>query len=58
MATLDKIYYELKALRQEIAMLLPREPLAGYAHPKKIMSAYKRATSKYPNRATRLHAGH
>ena len=56
MITLDKIYCELKALRQEVAMFLPQESLSSYAHPKKIMSAYKRAIAKYPNRSAILRA--
>jgi len=56
MTTLDKIYCEIKALRQEVAMFLPQESLSDYAHPKKIMSAYKQATAKYPNHLARLHA--
>ena len=56
MTTLDKIYCEIKALRQEVAMFLPQESLSSYAHPKKIMSAYKQAIVEYPNRLASLHA--
>ena len=52
MATLEKIYKEIKALRRELAVLIPRESLAAYANPKKIISAYQRAIAQYPNRSS------
>jgi len=51
MPTLAKIYTEIKALRRELAVLMPRESLSDYTHPKKIVSAYKRAIKQYPNRS-------
>jgi hypothetical protein len=50
MATLEKIYKELKALRREVEIFIPRESLSDYTHPKKIVAAYKRASRRYPNR--------
>lgn len=53
MATLEKIYNEIKALRKELDLFIPRESLTDYAHPKRIASAYRRAILCYPNRSRR-----
>ena len=46
--SLETIYRELKALRREVAAMVPVESVKDYAHPTRIVTAYKRATKKYP----------
>jgi len=45
---LKAILDELRLLRQEISLVLPREDLKGYAHPSRIKRSYKQALKRYP----------
>ncbi|OGG79674.1 hypothetical protein A3A39_01740 [Candidatus Kaiserbacteria bacterium RIFCSPLOWO2_01_FULL_54_13] len=41
---------EVKNLRRDVAFVLPTESLDEYAHPKRILNSYRRATRKFPPR--------
>jgi len=44
--------HEVKSLRRDVAIALPSESLDEYAHPKRILTSYRRATKKFsPRRA-------
>jgi hypothetical protein len=47
---LKHIIEELHLLRQELNLIVPREDLSEYAHPKRIKRAYERAMLQYPPR--------
>ena len=41
---------EVRELRREVSLVIPSESLKGYAHPRRILTSYRRATRKYPPR--------
>ena len=45
---LEEVLKEVQALRREVALFIPSESLDEYAHPEKIVAAYKEAIKKYP----------
>lgn len=49
---LEKIYREIKLLRRDFVKVLPFESLEEYDNSKSIVTSYKRALKKYPNRFT------
>ncbi|MBI2612714.1 hypothetical protein HYW59_02790 [Candidatus Kaiserbacteria bacterium] len=42
--------HEIKSLRREVAIVLPTESIREFAHPKRILASYRRATKKFPPR--------
>ena len=42
--------HEVKSLRRDVAIALPSESLDEYAHPKRILTSYRRAMKKFPPR--------
>ncbi len=46
--SLEDVLEEVQALRREVGMFMPSESLDEYAHPEKIVAAYKEAVKKYP----------
>ena len=46
--SLEEVLKEVQALRREVALFIPSESLDEYAHPEKIVAAYKEAIKKYP----------
>jgi len=42
--------HEIKNLRREVAIVLPSESITEYAHPKRILASYRRATKKFSPR--------
>ena len=43
---------EVKSLRRDVAIAVPSESLDEYAHPKRILASYNRATKEFaPRRA-------
>ncbi|MBI2356063.1 MAG: hypothetical protein HYV13_02570 [Candidatus Doudnabacteria bacterium] len=47
---LRDILAEIRLLRNEIKLVLPREDLKLYAHPRKIKQAYTKALRQHPPR--------
>lgn len=45
---LQSILAELRLLRNEVMLLLPRDELGDYSHPERIKKAYQNALKKYP----------
>ena len=44
--------HEIKILRRDVAIAVPSESLDEYAHPKRILASYNRATKEFtPRRA-------
>jgi len=41
---------EVRGLRRDVSLILPTESVSGYAHPRRIVSSYNRATKLYPAR--------
>ncbi|MBI2450957.1 MAG: hypothetical protein HYV52_01295 [Parcubacteria group bacterium] len=48
--TLNSLLQEVRFLRQEITLILPRENIKEYAHPERIKNSYQKALKKYPPR--------
>ncbi len=46
---LEKIYKEIKSLRQDLVRFLPFESLEQYSNSKSILVSYKKALKKHPN---------
>ena len=46
---LEKIYQELKFIRQDLRGVLPLESLAEYSNSKSIIASYKDAIGEYHN---------
>jgi len=49
-AVLRALLNEVRLLRSELTLILPTEKLSGYAHPRRISGAYRRALKAYPVR--------
>ena len=45
---MKRILQELKLMRSEISLLLPREDISEYSHPSRIQKSYRRALKKFP----------
>lgn len=45
---LQKIYEELRLLRNELMFLFPQEDLKEFRHPERIKRSYQRATKEHP----------
>ena len=41
---------EVRGLRRDVSLILPTESVSGYAHPRRLISSYRRATKLYPSR--------
>lgn len=45
---MQKILQELKLMRNEISLLLPKEDISEYSHPSRIERSYRKALKKFP----------
>ena len=41
---------EVRGLRRDVSLILPTESVSGYAHPRRLVASYRRATKLYPAR--------
>lgn len=41
---------EVRELRRDVSLILPSESLSGYAHPRRILTSYRKATKLHPPR--------
>ncbi|OGL67635.1 hypothetical protein A3B21_01430 [Candidatus Uhrbacteria bacterium RIFCSPLOWO2_01_FULL_47_24] len=46
--TMESILYELRMIRDEIALLLPQEDLEEYANVERVKQSYAKAIKRYP----------
>ena len=44
---MENILKEIRLLRNEISLILPREELSGYSHPARVRRSYRRALKAY-----------
>lgn len=45
-----EVLREVRELRQEVSLIIPTESLGGYAHPRRIVSSFRKALKRYPIR--------
>jgi len=45
---MESILYELRMIRDEIALLLPQEDLEEYANVERVKQSYAKAIKRYP----------
>ncbi|MEK7535483.1 MAG: hypothetical protein AAB590_00495 [Patescibacteria group bacterium] len=46
--TIESILIELHLLRRELELLVPKEDLKSYSHPKRVLNSYEKALTQYP----------
>ena len=51
--SLKDLFDEVRALRRDVALMIPTESLSDYKHPKRLMTAYKKAITEHPIHADR-----
>ena len=50
--SLEDLFAEVKALRQEVSLFMPTESLEGYTHPSRLLASYKKALISHPTHAS------